>query len=162
MIGHTRPKLPKLYSDVDIQPINFCVHSFHHNPTNLTPVPRHRDQVEMAEKPARPPIPEETSAEMEQSDTQQPQQISRLNSLSERVTKVTGNTKKFIMSQKTVTPATKKTLDGVLIDGRLTEPTGLEISFICSVMYSFISSVGNHSRTACNYSTRCTYRISNG
>lgn len=147
MIEQTGPKLPKLYSAVVIRSINFSVH----NTSNLTPVPRHRDQVEMAEKPARPPIPEETSAETEQSDTQQPQQISRLNSLSERVTKVTGNTKKFIMSQKTVTPATKKTLDGVLIDGRLTEPTGLEISFICSVMYSFICSVGNHSRTACTY-----------
>ena len=77
----------------------------------------------MAEKPPRPPAPEHPPLDSEDPDSQ-PQQISRLNSISERVTKVTDSTKKFIMSQKTVTPATKKTLDGVLIDGRLTEPTG--------------------------------------
>ena len=50
--------------------------------------------------------------------------VCRLSSISERVNKVTDSTKKFIRSQKTVTPATKKTLDGVLIDRRLAEPTG--------------------------------------
>ena len=61
-------------------------------------------------------------AEQPGSEDQPP--MSRLGSISERVNRVTDSTKKFMKSQKTVTPATKKTLDGVLIDGRLTEPTG--------------------------------------
>ena len=76
----------------------------------------------MSEKPARPTAPTEPE---EQEPDLEPQQISRLSSISERVRGVTDSTKNFIKREKTVTPATKKTLDGVLIDGRLTEPTGL-------------------------------------
>ena len=58
-------------------------------------------------------------------ETQPP--ISRLNSISERVKGVTERTQKLMASAKTITPATKMTLDGVLIDRRLTEPSGKKL-----------------------------------
>ena len=66
---------------------------------------------------------EEAPLDKEEATNEQ-SNFSRLNSLTERVTDVTDRTKKLLLNQKTPTPATKKTLDGVLIDRRLTNKSG--------------------------------------
>jgi len=73
------------------------------------------------------PTPEVVVEEEEEEGDEAPQQISRLNSITERVSALTGKSKKLMsgikeqaITSKTPTIATKSTLDGIMIDQRLT------------------------------------------